>query len=258
MRPFILITNDDGILSPGLHAAVEAVQDLGDILIAAPIRQQTGMARSFPYLEDTGIIEEIPLEIGGKTMIGYGVHGSPAYCVAEGVIELAGRKPDLCISGINYGENLGRVLTLSGTVGAILEADSYDIPGIAVSALADMSTFFTMDYQEYPWKTAQAVTRRWTERILREGMPEGVRMFNINVPENATCDTPERMTRQALQTYFVFQKPEKRDFSRPHKIHSKIVIEEEKLEADSDIRAACIDRVISVTPLNGDLSVSIK
>lgn len=62
MRPLILITNDDGVLSPGLRVA-EAVSNLGELLIAAPIRQQTGMARSFPYMEDTGIIKETPLEM---------------------------------------------------------------------------------------------------------------------------------------------------------------------------------------------------
>ena len=97
MKPLILITNDDGIHSPGLAAAACAAADLADILIVAPHTQQTGMARAFPRTEDAGIIEEEWIQINGQEVRGYGVHGSPALAVAHGVLELAERKPDLCI-----------------------------------------------------------------------------------------------------------------------------------------------------------------
>jgi 5'-nucleotidase len=81
-RPLILLTNDDGIRSPGLLAAAEAVADLGELLLSAPIHQQTGMARAFPRTGDLGIIESVELSIGGQPIRGYGVHGSPAYSVS--------------------------------------------------------------------------------------------------------------------------------------------------------------------------------
>ena len=121
-RPFILLTNDDGIESPGIRAAAEAVLDLGDLIIAAPAKQQSGMGRAFPRLEDTGIIETSCIRINGQEIPAYGVHGSPALAVAHGILEIADRKPDLCISGINYGENLGQTVTCSGTLGAAIES----------------------------------------------------------------------------------------------------------------------------------------
>ena len=129
-RPLILVTNDDGIHSPGLYAAAQAAAKIGDVLIAAPHTQQTGMGRSFPRCPDDGIIEEIDVqermreefwyeEMYDGEIRAYAVHGSPARAVAHGVLELADRKPDLCVSGINYGENLGTCLTCSGTMGAL-------------------------------------------------------------------------------------------------------------------------------------------
>lgn len=127
-RPLILVTNDDGIHSPGLYAAASVAVKSGDVLIAAPHTQQTGMGRSFPGYPDNGVIEKIetedmklPGEITGNKILAYGIHGTPALAVAHGILELAEHTPDLCISGINYGENLGSCLTCSGTLGALLK-----------------------------------------------------------------------------------------------------------------------------------------
>lgn len=120
MKPLILITNDDAIRSPGLAAAAEAVEDLAELLIAALHIQQTGMERLFPRHPDNGIIDEKILKINGHDVKGYAVHGTPALAVAHGVLELTDKKSDLCISGINYGENMRSGLTCSGTLGAHL------------------------------------------------------------------------------------------------------------------------------------------
>ena len=141
MKPLIIVTNDDGVYSPGLCAAAEAVQDLGDLLVVAPRFQQTSMGRSFPKSKDVGIIEKIKIMLNGCEIEAYGVHGSPAHAVSHGILELAYRKPDLCISGINYGENLGLSISCSGTIGAAFEADSYDIPSIAISRQASWNIF---------------------------------------------------------------------------------------------------------------------
>jgi len=116
MKPYILLTNDDGITSPGLLALAEVLIDFADVCIAAPIHQQTGMGRSFPRVPDNGIIKQIPLTLNNRTIPAYGVYGSPAFVVAHAMLELVDRKPDLCLCGINYGENLGLSLTCSGTV----------------------------------------------------------------------------------------------------------------------------------------------
>src|SRR5258708_18722468 len=158
MRPLILLTNDDGIHSPGLKAAAEAVAHLGDVLIVAPRYQQTAMSRSLPVAPDMGIIETFPLEIAGQTLTIYGVHGSPAQAVKHAILELAPRKPSLCVSGINYGENLGASITVSGTVGAAIAASTHRLPSLALSTETDIDIHQSDTYGHLNWETASYFT----------------------------------------------------------------------------------------------------
>ena len=132
-RPLILITNDDGIQSPGLMALAEALVEDYDLLSSAPWRQQTNMGRGALKGEDVGSIRTYEMTVEGRLLPAFAVYGSPAQAVAHGVLELCDRMPDLCVSGINYGENLGLAFTCSGTLGACFEAHSFVIPGIAFS-----------------------------------------------------------------------------------------------------------------------------
>lgn len=254
IKPLLLITNDDGINSPGLKAAAEAVSDLGNILICAPHIQQTGMGRAFPRNEAVGIIDKIPFNINGETIIGYGVHGSPAFSVAHGILELADKKPDLCISGINYGENVGLTLTCSGTLGAVFEADSHDIPGIAVSIQCDLEIQRTNDYAEADWTTAKKILKAATENVLKKGMPDNVTIYNINIPSKPISSDKFRFTTQSRQNYFEFIKPLKRDFHKPYSLQSRRYVDIEKLEKNSDIYALYIDNITSITPINTNMS----
>ncbi|MFQ5987733.1 MAG: 5'/3'-nucleotidase SurE [Dehalococcoidia bacterium] len=126
MSPLILVTNDDGINSPGLLAAVEAVHSLGEILVIAPEKQQSGAARSHPSCK--GRIHERVIEIERERVAAFSLDGSPAQAVQYGILRLRPRKPALAISGINYGENVGANITVSGTIGAAIEVASYGIP----------------------------------------------------------------------------------------------------------------------------------
>lgn len=255
-RPLILVTNDDGVYSPGLAAAASVAAEMGDILIAAPHTQQTGMGRSFPRNEDTGIIDEVEIEINGKFMKAYAVHGSPSLSVAHGVMELSGRRPDLCISGINYGENLGTCLTCSGTLGAVFEANSYGIPGIAVSLSADFDTQRSNEFAENDWEASKAILRKYTQEFLEHGMPKGVDVWNINVPNGIKYPYPSRVTTQSRQNYYYFVHPPKRDYRSPFRLGSELTVEIESLEKDSDIYAIYVDHMISATPLNLQMSVA--
>lgn len=254
MKPLILITNDDGIYSPGLLAAAEAVSELGELLICAPIFQQTGMSRSFPRTEDLGIIEKISLTVNEKQVIGYGVHGSPAFAVAYGVCEIADRKPDLCISGINYGENLGLVLSCSGTVGAALEADSYDIPSIAVSKEVELSIQHNSNYSNENWDIEKEIIKKMVNMILLKGMPGKARILNINVPQGVMSANEYVWTRQSRQNYFSFIKPLHRNFDEPFCLKAKLTVDIDTLEKDSDIHAVYVDNKISITPLTWDMT----
>lgn len=257
MKPMILITNDDGILSPGLAAAAEAVADLADVVISAPHTQQTGMGRAFPRTEDTGIIEAVEMSVRGRSMKGYSVHGSPAFAAAHGILELSERKPDLCISGINYGENLGTVLTCSGTFGAALEAVSHKVPAIAVSLEADLQIQRSNEFQDTDWGASMNVLRTWVSRVLQEGMPKDVDILNINVPAKPAKWGEYRITTQSRQNYFQFIKPEKRELGQPFLLKSHLWVDEDTLEKDSDIYAVYVDKIASVTPVNIVMSVEM-
>lgn len=254
MKPLILVTNDDGIYSPGLCAAAEAVHDLGDLLIVAPRFQQTSMGRSFPKSKDVGIIEEVKLIVNEHKIVAYGVHGSPAQAVSYGVLELAHRKPDLCISGINYGENLGLCFSCSGTLGAALEADSYDIPSIAVSKESELSIQHNSDYVAMDWEVSKKITREIASEILKNDMPAMVNILNINIPDAATINTEIRITKQSRNNYSVFKKPERRDFNKSYKLKSQLEVDVEKIEKESDIYAFYFDKVISITPITWNMT----
>ena len=131
-KPQILLTNDDGIHSPGLWAAARELAKLGYVTVAAPREQHSGAGRSVPAWTD-GEVKPTTLQIGDQEWTCYAVGGSPAQSVQYGVFAILQQKPDLVVSGINYGENPATDVSLSGTVGAGLEAASYGIPALAVS-----------------------------------------------------------------------------------------------------------------------------
>lgn len=255
MKPLILITNDDGIDSPGIRAMAEAVDGMGELLIVAPMEQQTSMGRAFPRVEKLGIIEKKELCINGIIKEGYGIYGSPAYAVAHGILELSDRKPDLCLSGINYGENLGTNLTCSGTVGAILEGCTYQIPGIAFSIPADVSIQHSQNYPEVDWIQAKKTVSYWVKRLLEEKGICGSKWLNINMPQKITSPEEYCITKQSKQNYFYSVKPRKRDFSKRFELKTVTYYQKEELEEQDDIYAVCIKHKISVTPIVNDLTV---
>ena len=131
-QPLILITNDDGIASKGLRSAAEACDLLGEVLICAPTVQQSGTGRSMPPTSDGRIFPQ-DIIVNGRAITGYAIEGTPAQVVQHGMFEIAERTVDLVVSGINYGENLGEGVTVSGTIGAALESASFKVPSIAIS-----------------------------------------------------------------------------------------------------------------------------
>jgi 5'-nucleotidase len=150
--PLILVTNDDGILSPGLRAAAEAVAGLGELLLAAPATQQTSMSRAFSHDTDAGVIERVEMRVGGRAVPAYAVSGSPALTVTHAVLELAERPVGLCVSGVNYGENIGGSIGVSGTVGAALEAANHGIPGIVRDQVASVTPLTWRMTADTDWK----------------------------------------------------------------------------------------------------------
>ncbi len=192
--------------------------------------------------------------VAAKMQEGYGIYGSPAYAVDHGVLELAERKPDICLSGINYGENLGTNLTCSGTVDAILEASTHQIPGIAFSIPAEISIQRSRKYPEMNWEAIKKVVYYWTDRLLSETEISGSKWLNINMPGTIPPPQEYRFTKQSMQNYFVFRKPLKRDFSKQYDFTTVINYEKNKLDERDDIYAVCVQKITSVTPIVHDLT----
>ncbi len=253
-RPLILLTNDDGLRSPGLLAVAEAVCDLGDLLMVAPATQQTGMGRATPPIIGGAVTEE-RLQIHCQEMPAYAVTGSPAQAVLYGVLVLAPRRPALVISGINHGENPGSCVTASGTVGAALQGAELRIPALAVSLETDRQYHYNHG-AHLDWRAAAQATRYFAAAMLQAQLPFDVDVIKIDVPADATAETPWRLTRQSRQPYYELFKPAgaQQTPGGMVELDYRTTIHRETLEPDSDIYAFAIDRVITVTPLSQDLT----
>ncbi len=253
--PLILVTNDDGIHSPGLHAVVKAVCDLGEVMVAAPRRQRTGASRSYPPVRDKAVYqEEIPVNC--QTVIAYGLETSPAQAVLAALLDLVPRPPDLLISGINFGENMGTGVTISGTIGAAIEGASFGVPGLAVSLETPKEYHYQLS-DAVDFSTAAAFTHRFAQIVLAGKLPPDVDVLKIDVPCDATPNTPWRIVRVSRQRYHVPQPSGRRNLSDQKGIDYEQDYDRDTLELDSDVHALAIDRLVSVSPLSIDLTARV-
>ena len=177
-----LICNDDGITASGILAAKKAVDDLCDTYVVAPETQQSGIGHALTLNE--------PLRVNNRILrdgsLGYGVTGTPTDAVTIALFEIMDEKPDLMISGINTGFNLGQAeLTTSGTLGAAIEAASFGIPTIAISqeVTRDDVKFVTGEV-EIDFDFAGKMLKKLSKIILKKGLPEGIDLLNVNIPAN--------------------------------------------------------------------------
>lgn len=250
-KPLILITNDDGIDSQGLWAVVEALLPLGELLVVAPDRQWSGAGRSMPH-HVTGSITSAGREIQGQYIRAYAVDATPALAVVHGLLELAERKPALLVSGINYGENISTEVTISGTVGAALEAATEDIPALAISLAMPISQHLTGD-DAVDYSAAQAFAARFARLLLRRQMPYDVDVLNVNVPQGATPETPWRLARLLRRRYFEPTAPDRNNggTARPG---YQLMRTPAATEPDSDVHLLIAQGFVTVTPLSLDMT----
>ncbi len=251
-KPLILITNDDGIESPGLRAAARAALPLGEVLVVAPACQWSGAGRSLPH-DLQGKIFSYPLDVNGRQLEAYRVDGSPAAGVLHALLELAPRRPDLLISGVNYGENVGADVTISGTVGAALEGAANELPALAVS-LQTPKRMHACPSEDVDFTAAVSFTRFFAHRLLELSLPFDVDVLKVDIPSDATPETPWRLTRVSRHTYFAAIPPQRQDLAQPARIDYEPLPRPERTEPDSDIYALAVDRVVSVAPLSYDLT----
>ena len=181
----ILISNDDGVFAPGILAAKQAVEDIADVTVVAPDVNNSSIGRRITLFKHLKL-NSCELEDGSMA---YSVSGSPADAVIVGVNYVMEQKPDLVITGINQGVNISCDITSSGTVCAAFEAVSLGIPAIAVSLFMDPKTSFKQDengewYPDYDFTLTKKVLHDLVLKIKNEGFPQGVDLFNLNVPSN--------------------------------------------------------------------------
>jgi 5'-nucleotidase len=168
-RPIILVTNDDGIAAPGIQNLVEAVKDLGDVIVVAPDSPQSGMGHAITIgkplrLYKTNIYGDIPA---------WQCSGTPVDCVKLARDKILHRKPDICISGINHGSNCSINIIYSGTMSAAMEAAIEGIPSAGFSLLD-----FNYDAD---FTVAKQVARTITQKMLSQRLPPHT-LLNVNIP----------------------------------------------------------------------------
>jgi 5'-nucleotidase len=252
----ILITNDDGIESPGLQAAVEAVINLGEVTVIAPTTQQTGTGRGLTGNKQS-ILSPVEYNVNGKNIKAFHCDCSPALIVRHSLMTVFRvKKPDLVISGINYGENLGTSVTCSGTVGAALEAASEGIPSIAISKQTDIASHHK--YTNQDWSTTAYFLKYFSELLLNNKMMYDVDVLKIDVPASATSDTAWKFTKLARSGYY-FKEIETPNLEcKLNAGNTVIKIDKSKLNPDTDIHTFAIQNLISVTPLSIDISSRVN
>lgn len=255
-KPQILLTNDDGIRSPGLWAAAEALSQIGYVHVAAPREQYSGAGRSLPYTSD-GIIKVEKVIVHGQEWQVHAVGGTPAQAVLHGVLEILPERPKLVVSGINYGENVGSGITVSGTVGAALEAASLDIPALAVSLETLVSQHLSYS-TEVDFSAAAYFTAYFARLLLEHPMPPDVQVLKVDVPSNATPNTPWEVTRLSRYSYFEPLAPVRESWSQPGRVGYRLTGTPEKDPHGTDVHSLRVRRVVSVTPLSLDLTSRVE
>ena len=229
--PRILVTNDDGYFSDGIAALAQAMESIGQVFVVAPASEQSATAHSLTLTR--------PLRARQIAEHRYSVDGTPTDCVMLALTKILTDRPDIVVSGINHGANLGDDVTYSGTVAGAFEAAIFKLPGIAVSLTA----------REGDFTYAARFAAELTEKVLQEGLPEDT-ILNVNVPPGEIRGV--RFTRQgkASATSDIIEGIDPRGKPYYWIGVQKISWKEDPI---SDF-AAVGEGLVSVTPLRTDLT----
>jgi 5'/3'-nucleotidase len=246
----VLLTNDDGIQATGLNVLRRALQELPDVELAtiAPDSNRSATARSITTRKPLWVEE---VEFGDGT-VGHATDGTPVDCVRFAALGLVEFEPELIVSGINHGSNLGDDITYSGTVAAALEGIVLGIPAIAVSQQADHGSMDFRDgarWQREDFEQAAAFVARMVEELQRMPIPDGT-LLNVNCPAGEvhgarSCRLGKRVYRDRLEL------TEEEGGRRRYRIYGEIPGFEHE---DGTDFAAIADGRIAVTPLHFDLT----
>jgi len=237
--PQILITNDDGIYAPGIYALAQSLKDIGNITIVAPETEKSAAGHSIT-ISDPIRIQEI--ELDGE-LSGYSVKGTPADCVKLAVQSIMSSPPDIVVSGINMGANVGYNIIYSGTVSAATEGTLLGIPSLAIS----LDSIARGDFSG-----SKIIAAQITENILENSLPEGT-LLNVNVPNISYNNISGfRLTSQGkvgFRDWF-----ERREDPRG-RIYYWMSGQIEDRDTDPEVDSVALkDGFISVTPIHYELT----
>lgn len=235
----ILITNDDGIYASGIYSLRKALEDLGHIIVVAPLVEKSAVGHAITISDPLRVLE---VEREGH-FFGYAVNGTPADCIKLGVQCLMKNKPDVVVSGINLGPNTATNIIYSGTVSAAAEAIIMGIPSMAVSL-----TSFTK--QEFGF--AAKLARQLTKEILARGLPEGT-LLNVNVPAVKEQEIKDIIiTRQGKGRY---QEAFDKRIDPNNRTYYWLTGKKMLLDKDEDVDdLAVMQNKVSITPIHYDLT----
>jgi 5'-nucleotidase len=238
----ILLTNDDGIYAPGLRALRPELQKLGEVIVVAPATEQSAVGHSVTLTTPLVVQEVLDDQ---RQLLGWAVEGRPADCVKLALRELLGEPPDLVVSGLNAGSNVGINVLYSGTVAAAIEGAFFRRTSIACSL--EYSRLRPLDFER-----GAALARRVIEQIVSNCPPEGS-LFNVNIP------SPERGPVKGLRVLPQTVAPYVETFDRRTDPRGRVYFWSNpefycsEPRPDTDVTALA-EGFVTVTPLQFDLT----
>ena len=235
-----LLTNDDGLSSPGLLALARAMRSAADTFVVAPEHERSAASHAITLHKPLRVVRTT---LGDTGVPAWATNGTPADCVVLAVLDLLGTPPDVVVSGINAGANLGMDLIYSGTVSGAVEASLFGIPAIAISVAS---------FTDIRWEGAAIFAAQLAGEVKRHGLPRDT-FLNVNVP-NLPADQIRgvEITRQSSRRYV--SRLEKRSDPRGRDYYW-LTGSPNGGESDpgTDARAVTEGR-ISITPLRLDMT----
>ncbi|MCL6499596.1 MAG: 5'/3'-nucleotidase SurE [Firmicutes bacterium] len=237
----ILVTNDDGIDSEGLHALVRACERVGEVTVVAPHHDRSASGHAITLHKPLRVS---PARIPGSGAVAWAATGTPADCVLLAVYGLLPARPEVVLCGINLGPNIGHDLTYSGTVSGAMEAAILGIPAIAVS----------LDAERDPrYEVAAAFAAALAEEVCRRGFPPDA-LLNVNVPNLEVGQIRGvQVTRQSARRYRTRLERRTDPRGRPYYWIAGERTSPEEAEPGTDSHALS-HGFVSVTPLQMDLT----
>ena len=253
--PSIVLTNDDGFDSPGLWRIAEELQKFSEVWITAPSRQFTGAGRCY-FRECNGVIENRNGKIQSERIHAFAINCTPAQSVFHAINEIVPTRPDLIISGINYGENLGNIVTGSGTLGATFEAASFGVKSLAVSQEIDPADDYRAYSDKIDFSNAAIFGSKIAKTVIEKGFPQNVDIIKIDVPIHS--DLKQWRVTRLSRTSGNIPHLEKRKTNEPATLTWYPDFDRDKIEKDSDIYCIFVDKMISVTPMTIDMTAPVN